>query len=82
MPRQLPLAARRRPDIAPEDVGTLLLHSLRYSVGRRSTAPSTTRHALLAWMLAAERPASDEVAAWAELAGLDPDMAAAVRRLL
>jgi hypothetical protein len=129
MPRQLPLAARRRPDIAPEDVGTLLLHSLRYSVGRRSTAPSTTSglircywhltddahrallirdlheelerawrlgdarllgdecdrrtwHALLAWMLAAERPASVSIAAWAEIAGLDPDMAAAVRRLL
>jgi hypothetical protein len=28
--------------VTKHDLGTLLLHSLRYSVGRRSTAPSTT----------------------------------------
>jgi hypothetical protein len=28
--------------MTPHDLGILLLHSLRYSVGRRSTAPSTT----------------------------------------
>ena len=28
--------------MSPRDLGILLLHSLRYSVGRRSTAPSAT----------------------------------------
>jgi hypothetical protein len=35
---------RRRPTTLPDgpDLGILLLHSLRYSLGRRSTAPDTT----------------------------------------